>query len=731
MEGIPEPGPLPEPEPPPSLETDNLWVEDVLHNVNDTTIPTIKSTLQSRTNVPHPFQNSDFCLLCECQCKDNCTDHWSLTPEPKIPTPTIKTASKHSQQKDSAINTTLDVLHDKMKLDNIQLPIHHKVQILRSQNDIGANTSVTNNKNALLLYQQIPPLHTNGVQEGDPAITCTGKGYIPWTSRENHTLLVPTYYCSQADGTIISPNSVQHLYNKMFKGFHMFCDCDDKTGHLNFYHRDGINHATYDAHSLNNLWYHDIPTNSNTCTHSHNYIDPRINKLNKTAKHELWHQRLIHPGERCMCTIHNYVDGIDEKLTGNSFYRCAACMQGKPKKSDSGKPQFSRNTRKRTNKHKDRTSKPILISAKEIPTTNEEIDDIFIPNAQPGQHFHMDFGFVRGSTYAIKKENGPTITSKDGYNSYLLIVDRATRYMWLFLTASKHPPVETARKVLHKFKSSHPHRTVRTDQGKELGKSDKFRAMVEDEGFVLELTGAEASSQNGLAESPNRVLAQMMRCALYSADLGPEYWSYALRQAVYVKNRLPHTSIKNTPYERLTGKRPDVSRLRIFGARVCARMPGADKFPKLDHKNTNGIFLGYTATDKNIYFEDDITGRILISKHVLFDEAHLSIPSNSTPLGAQALHRTGYSPEILRTELHQYSSKFCLTMQLNLHSQLVPPSEPTYIAHLKQILLSLLTAGHNLSAQTLLWNPHQVHISGLHPEVDSHSRTTFMSLVEL
>ena len=79
-------------------------------------------------------------------------------------------------------------------------------------------------------------------------------------------------------------------------------------------------------------------------------------------------------------------------------------------------------------------------------------------------------------------------------------------------------------------------------------------------------------------------------------------------------------------YERLTGSKPDVSRMRIIGSRVCARMPGADKFPKLDHRNTNGVFLGYTATDKNIYVEDDTSQRVLTIKHVLFGEAHLSVP---------------------------------------------------------------------------------------------------------
>lgn len=131
-----------------------------------------------------------------------------------------------------------------------------------------------------------------------------------------------------------------------------------------------------------------------------------------------------------------------------------------------------------------------------------------------------------------------------------------------------------ARKLLQKFKISHPHRTVRTDQGKELGKSTEFRDTVAKEGFVIELTGAEASSQNGLVEAPNKIFTQMMRCALYSADLGPENWSYALRMAVYIKNRLPYSSISNTPHQQLTERRADISELRIFVKSLCPHARG-------------------------------------------------------------------------------------------------------------------------------------------------------------
>ena len=78
------------------------------------------------------------------------------------------------------------------------------------------------------------------------------------------------------------------------------------------------------------------------------------------------------------------------------------------------------------------------------------------------------------------------------------------------------------------------HRTVQTGQGKELGKSAAFQTMLQEGGFTLELTGADASAQNALAESPNKYLGNMMRCMLHAVESVPEYWSFALLHAVYI-----------------------------------------------------------------------------------------------------------------------------------------------------------------------------------------------------
>ena len=139
--------------------------------------------------------------------------------------------------------------------------------------------------------------------------------------------------------------------------------------------------------------------------------------MNDAFLSALWHGRLGCAGGSVMDVIHKHVKVIDRPLRRNPFWKCPSCLPNKMCKRSIGK---------RTNKHKKRnppTSK--FCSECEQPTLIENDDAI---EGNPGQHFHMDFGFVRGSGYKVKGEDGPTITSIDGYNSYLIIIDRVTRY---------------------------------------------------------------------------------------------------------------------------------------------------------------------------------------------------------------------------------------------------------------------------------------------------------------
>jgi dUTP pyrophosphatase len=496
------------------------------------------------------------------------------------------------------------------------------------QNDSGANRIVTDNMDLLSDVQMIDSIPMGGCNKHDTAaIVCTAIGTLTLYCTDGIAFKVKAYYSADVDGTIISPTAMVRQHATKFKAWLKYCNCEDNKGTIKLIGKDGQENLSFSIYGTNDLWYH----SDDSLTP--NQMKPKINYLSNHAKFELWHQRLAHVGINTLENLHKHVVGVPP-LKGNAFYRCPSCMSGKLcTKRPIGQPTSTKGATiaqqpsdQPSNKHQPPSTSP---------TSNPDTKIL------PGQHFLMDFGFVRGKEYNIKSEDGRTTTSIDGKNSYLSIIDKATRFMWVFPTTSKVPPVDIVRTVLTKFKSNNPHRTVRVDQGGELGGSKVFASMINECGFTLEVTGSDASAQNGMIENPNRTFGQMMRCMLHSAELGPEYWSYALQHAVYIRNRITHYSIGKTPYEAMTGDKPDLSGLRIFGSRIYARKPGKRK-AKIENNTYKGIFLGFSATQKNIYYIDEETSRIKIGTHVIYDEAHMTVPASKAPLAAQTLQRLGY-----------------------------------------------------------------------------------------
>ena len=488
------------------------------------------------------------------------------------------------------------------------------------QNDGGANRSVTNNKNMLIGYQSIDPYPIGGVnEENGPAILCTGKGYIPWRSNTGEIVLIRSYYCAQVAGTIISPTDIVMAHNERFSGWTMDTDCEEGLGEFTLKSKDGLSHLHFDAYMENNLWYHYFEPINNQHFNALNKSTAVINKLTDSALYELWHHRLGHPGKKATEKMHANVNGVPH-LRPNQFHCCTSCMIGKFKKTHIGKKRH----------------------IQQKPPTSASIPE---PTLGIGENLHMDYGFVRGSDWSKEDNDGKLVTSVDNFRSYLIVVDRASRYIWVYLTKTKHPPVEQVQGLLSKFKGLYPNATVTTDQGRELGASKAFQKVVADNNYKLHVTGAETPQQNALAEKPNQDLAKIMKCLLYSSGLGSQFWSYALRHAVYLKNRRPHASLQwKTPYEKINGKKPDLSRLKIFGAKVQVK-DTTKNVKKLDRISSDGIFMTYKGSDKLVYVVDKDGKHEQCSAHVSYDEAHMSTPRQKRPPMSALLEQAGYRNE--------------------------------------------------------------------------------------
>ncbi|CCO30980.1 Retrovirus-related Pol polyprotein from transposon TNT 1-94 Includes: RecName: Full=Protease [Rhizoctonia solani AG-1 IB] len=104
------------------------------------------------------------------------------------------------------------------------------------------------------------------------------------------------------------------------------------------------------------------------------------------------------------------------------------------------------------------------------------------------------------------------------------------------------------------------------------------------------------------------------------SGMADKYWGYAILHAANVSNVTPKRFLNGrTPEEVFTGKKPDVSRLRIFGCKAWARIP-ENKRSKLQARSIECRYLGYAPNRKAHILVDHATGKIITSRDVVFDE---------------------------------------------------------------------------------------------------------------
>ncbi|KAK1628360.1 hypothetical protein QYE76_002675 [Lolium multiflorum] len=294
------------------------------------------------------------------------------------------------------------------------------------------------------------------------------------------------------------------------------------------------------------------------------------------AKHDegwLWHRRLGHVNMRNLKQLlkGEHIVG----LTGISFEKdrvCSACVAGKQLKK----------------KH------PI----KSIVTTSRPLEllhlDLFGPS-------HYDT--LGGSKYG------------------LVIVDDYSRYSWVFLLKSKDEThrefITFAKKAQRTYESEI--KAIRTDNGTEF-KNYTMQEFVDDEGIKHEFSAPYTPQQNGVVERKNRTIIEMARTMLSEFNSPHNFWGEAISTAVHYSNRLFLRPLHNkTPYELLTGNKPNVTYIRVFGCK-CLVKNNKGKLGKFETRTIEGIFVGYAENSHAYRYYNRSTGTIEVSCDVVFLE---------------------------------------------------------------------------------------------------------------
>ena len=179
-------------------------------------------------------------------------------------------------------------------------------------------------------------------------------------------------------------------------------------------------------------------------------------------------------------------------------------------------------------------------------------------------------------------------------------------------------------------------RSIQTDNGTEFVNSlvDPF---LSTHGSILRLSCPYTSQQNGKAERAIRTINDTMRTLMFQAYLPEPFWAEALTTATYLLNRRPSKAIGSlVPYTRLHDCAPPYDMLRVFGC-LCFPNVASTAKHKLSPRSVPCVFLGYPPQHRGYRCFDPVSGKIIISRHVVFDEAIFpfqqaaSVPGSSLP----------------------------------------------------------------------------------------------------
>ncbi|KAK1680542.1 hypothetical protein QYE76_041390 [Lolium multiflorum] len=288
----------------------------------------------------------------------------------------------------------------------------------------------------------------------------------------------------------------------------------------------------------------------------------------------LWHRRLAHVNMRTLQSLHkgNHIVGLMESVSFAKDRVCRACVEGKMHDSP----------------HPSKT----IISSKRIL-----------------ELLHVDlFGPVTHASLGAKKH-------------CLVIVDDYSRYTWVYFLKTKDETQQIFIDFATEVQRQHNLliMAIRSDNGSEF-KNYTLNDFLSDEGIRHQYSAAYTPQQNGVAERKNRTLMDMARSMMAEYKSRYNFWAEAISTACHSSNRLYlRKGLNKTPYEILTGNKPNISYFKVFGCKCFYKIKGV-RLSKFAPKALEGIFVGYGAESHTYRIFDIASGIIIESCSVRFEE---------------------------------------------------------------------------------------------------------------
>ena len=178
--------------------------------------------------------------------------------------------------------------------------------------------------------------------------------------------------------------------------------------------------------------------------------------------------------------------------------------------------------------------------------------------------------------------------SMEGSKYCINFIDDHSGLISVYFLKNKSDAANATKRFLADMAPFGEVKCIRTDNGGEFT-SREFKDVLVENRIKHEFSAPYSPHQNGTAERAWRTLFNAARCIMSEGNVPKHLWNYAVRYVAYVRNRCFSRRLGMTPFQKFTGKEPDLSKVQQFGIKCFAYVQNKSK---LDSRAVQGQYVG-------------------------------------------------------------------------------------------------------------------------------------------
>jgi hypothetical protein len=187
---------------------------------------------------------------------------------------------------------------------------------------------------------------------------------------------------------------------------------------------------------------------------------------------------------------------------------------------------------------------------------------------------------------------------------------------------------------------------VHSDGGKEYEKLERL------EDHLAAYYAPYTPENNPISERGNRTLFDAARTLPIEADLPACFWPFAIKHVVYVRNLVRHATTGDCPYYMVTGEKPSLKNLKVFGCRAYILILPTPQNLSVVLNLVSYWSVFYMAYTKFLSLRRMEESQKITSRHVTFDDTQndsktdIKITTSHSPTLREAISSTPIEPEL-------------------------------------------------------------------------------------